>query len=118
LALTTLAWLPVAAVTLVRILSAYHYGVLHHHCPWCLFLPEHNLVGYPLLAAVAVITVEGLLVFLLPLILKGEKGLLPVALQRSRSACNHMLAALSVFMVLACLPPVIWRIRYGVWMGG
>jgi hypothetical protein len=75
-------------------------------------------VGYPLLAALTVITVEGLLVFFLPLTARVEKALLPVALQRIRRACNHMLAALSIFTALACLPPVVWRIRYGVWMGG
>ena len=119
LALTSVVWLPVAAVTLVNILSAYYYGVLHHHCPWCLFLPQYNFVGYPLFGALAVITVEGLLVFFLPLwAVKGEKRLLSPALQRSSRACNRMLAAFSIFMLLACLPPLIWRFRHGVWMGG
>ena len=51
LATTSWLWLPVAALTLVNVLSAYHYEVLQHHCPWCLFLPEHGLVGYPLYGA-------------------------------------------------------------------
>ncbi len=116
--LTTLAWLPVAAVTLVNILSAYHYGVLHHHCPWCLFLPDYYFVGYPLFVALAVIAVEGGLAFFLPLSVKGQKRLLSPALQRSCRAGNRMLAAFSIFMLLAGLPPLIWRFRYGVWMGG
>jgi hypothetical protein len=118
LTLTTGAWLPIASVTLINMLSAYHYGVLHHHCPWCLFLPEYNLVGYPLFGALAVVTVEGLWVFFLPLVVKKEKPLLPAALRRSRQACSRMLAALAVFLLLACLPPLIWRLRHGVWMGG
>jgi hypothetical protein len=118
LTLTTLLWLPVASVTLVNILAAYHYGVLHHHCPWCLFLAEYNFVGYPLFGALAVVTVEGLLVSFLPFSVKQEKQLLSVALRRSRRACTLMLAGLAVFMVLACLPPLIWRLRYGVWIGG
>jgi hypothetical protein len=119
LALTTVAWLPVAAVTLINILSAYYYGVLHHHCPWCLFLPQYNFVGYLFFGALAVIAVEGLLVFFLPLSAAiGEKPLLSQALRRSCRACNRMLAAFSVFMLLACLPPLIWRFRHGVWMGG
>ena len=90
----------------------------HHHCPWCLFLPDYHFVGYPLFGALAVIAVEGVLVFFLPLSVKGQKRLLSPALQRSRRACTRMLAAFSIFMLLAGLPPLIWRFRYGVWMGG
>jgi hypothetical protein len=42
LAATAALWVPVAAITLTDILSAYHYGVLQHRCPWCLFLPQHR----------------------------------------------------------------------------
>ena len=118
LAITTFLWVPVASVTLVHILSAYHYGVLHHHCPWCLFLPEHRLVGYPLLGALFVILLEGTLPFLLPVCVKKDTHLLNAAVQRSRRACTHLLWALFVFMLLSCLPPLVWRIRYGVWMTG
>ena len=118
LTLTTLAWLPVAAVALVCILAPYHYGVLHHHCPWCLFLPEYNFVGYPLFGTLAFVAVEGILVFCLPLSVRQEKQLFSAALRRSLRACSHVLVGLAVFMLLACLPPLIWRFRHGVWMGG
>ena len=118
LAMAVIAWVPVSAVTLVNILSAYHYGVLQHHCPWCLFLSDYNFVGFPLFGALAVVAVEGLLVFLLPLAVKTEKRLLSPALLRSRRACNTILGAMSIFMLLTCLPPIFWRLRHGVWMGG
>ncbi|MEE4608014.1 MAG: hypothetical protein V2L15_03935, partial [Desulfobacteraceae bacterium] len=51
-------WSAVAALTLVRVLSAYYYGVLHHHCPWCLFLPEHHRIGYLLFGLLAAATLE------------------------------------------------------------
>jgi hypothetical protein len=113
------AWIPVAAVTLTNILAAYHYGVLQHRCPWCLFLPQHRAVGYPLFGALAVIGFEGLTAFLLPAaVARTAPILLPAAYERCRAAAGRVLIALALFVLLTALPPLFWQVRHGVWIGG
>ena len=118
LAATAAAWVPVAAVTLTDILASYHYGVLQHRCPWCLFLLQHHLVGLPLFGSLAVIAFEGLTGYLLPRAVKSDPRLWPAALDRSRRAAGRILAALLVFMSLTALPPLFWYLRFNVWIGG
>ena len=113
----TTAFLPAAAIALVRVLSAYHYGVLHHHCPWCLFLPDHRLVGYPLFGALALVAVEGIAAAAAVKVGRRVPDLAPAATVRLRKSGRRILAGWTVFALLALLPPVVWRIRYGVWMG-
>jgi hypothetical protein len=110
-------WLIVASVSLVRILSAYHYGVPHHHCPWCLFLPEHRRVGYPLYAALAVVAFETLVAYALPKLSERHPLLRQAIERRTRRAGGRLLAALLLFLALAGLPALVWRLRYGVWLG-
>jgi hypothetical protein len=110
-------WLPVAAVALVNILSAYHYEVLQHHCPWCLFLPEHHLVGYPLFAAMGIVVFETASAYLLPKASKSHPALESAAYRRSRKAAGRVLMATVLFLALSGLPAVIWRLRFGTWMG-
>jgi len=118
LAALSVLWIPVAAVTLVNILAAYHYEVLQHHCPWCLFLAEHGMVGYPLYGCLAVIAYEASLIWVLPKIACRFPVFDRHARQRQKSAAGRLLLALTVFLVLSGLPPVLWRLRYGVWIGG
>ena len=118
LTIVSALWVAVSAVTLVNILSAYHYGVLQHQCPWCLFLLQHGAVGFPLFGALAVIVFEGLAASLLPAAARKKPAVLPAAIDRGRTAADRVLSALVVFVILAALPPVVWRIRFGVWMGG
>ncbi len=118
LAVTAMVWVPVAAVTLTNIFAAYHYGVLQHRCPWCLFLLQHRLAGLPLFGALALIAFESLTGCLLPLAVKSVPGLRPAALERSRRAAGRILAALLVFLSLTILPPLFWQLRFDVWIGG
>jgi hypothetical protein len=117
LVLTTLMWLALAAVSLVNILSAYHYGVLQHHCPWCLFLPEHRLVGYPLYATLAVVLFETATAYLLPKASKNHPALDPAVCRRSRKAGTRIFLAGIIFLTLTLLPPIVWHLRFGTWMG-
>jgi len=114
----SLLWLLVAMPTLVNILSAYHYGVLHHHCPWCLFLPEHAMVGYPLYGAVCVIAMEGFTMGCLPLITPKNPSVHRQVQDRCRRAARRIAAAEILFLIVALVPPILWRLRYGVWMTG
>lgn len=118
LAVVSWLWLPVAALILVNVLSAYHYEVLHHHCPWCLFLPEHRLVGYPLYGAMTFIGMEGFTIFMLPWLVKHDTGIYRTALDRCRHAAKKITMAQILFLVIAVLPAIVWRLRYGVWMSG
>ena len=116
LASLCMIWIPVAALTLVNILSAYHYEVLHHHCPWCLFLPEHNLVGYPLYGAMGLIGLEGLTIFILPQMVSENPHAYGHALDRCLLAARRLTIAGAFFLIFAFAPAIIWRLRFGVWM--
>lgn len=112
-----LFWCGVASVSLVHIFSSYHYGVLHHHCPWCLFLPEHNSVGYPLFFAIAVVLLESIAV-----VVNHRISLLIPALEnfvekRMRQSGWRIVSAMICYFLFAIMPALVWRIRYGVWIG-
>lgn len=116
LALGALLWAPVAAIALVRVLAAYHYQVLRHHCPWCLFLPEHYAVGYPLFAALAVALFEGPAALLAAHFARAKTEVAAAAQRRFRRAGLHVVLSVFAFWLLAGLPPLIWRLRFGTWM--
>jgi hypothetical protein len=110
-------WVPAAALSLVDCFAAYHYEVLQHRCPWCLFLPAHRMVGYLLFAALLAAGLEG------PVALASAKAgasrpqLLAAAQRRCRTAAMRVLLAGLFFSCLAVFPAILWRLRYGVWMG-
>ena len=113
------AWLPIAAVALVRVWAAYHYGVLHHYCPWCLFLPEHHMIGFPVWIAWLVVAYEApaALVLSLPFIRKLPGVSLPADVG-ARQAARNMLMAVVFFVLLAVGPAIWWRLHFGMWLNG
>lgn len=117
LAFITLLWIPVAAVSLVRILAAYHYEVLHHHCPWCLFLPEHHMVGFPLFGALVFVALETAAAGVAAAVAQTFPGLQAPAIRRFRQGGRRLVLATFLFLLLAGLPALIWRVGFGVWMG-
>jgi hypothetical protein len=117
LAIITIIWVPIAAITLVRVYAAYFYQVLHHHCPWCLFLPEHKFVGVPLFGALIIITLEGPISYLAARTAVNYPDLLPRARSRSRLAGLRLLLAAVAYTAMVALPAIYWRLRYGVWLG-
>ena len=112
-----LTWSPAAAVALVNVLAAYHYEVLQHHCPWCLFLPEHRLVGFLLFGLLAAVGFEGVIARVAAGVAAGYPGMRAAAEKRARSACRKLLLYLCLFAAAACLPALVWRVRYGGWLG-
>lgn len=116
--LGVVAWIPVAAITEIRVLSAYVYEVLHHQCPWCLFLPEHRLVGYPLFGALAVVALGAVDDLASARMGAAQPDLTVAARARQRRATAALSIGLLVFMLLAFVPALWWRLRYGVWMSG
>ena len=117
LAVITIIWVPIAAITLVRVYAAYFYQVLNHHCPWCLFLPEHKFVGVPLFGALIIITLEGPISYLAAKTAVNFPDLLPRARSRSRLAGLRLLLATVAYTSMVALPAIYWRLLYGVWLG-
>lgn len=118
LTVASLLWAPVASVALVRVLSAYHYQVLHHHCPWCLFLPEHHLVGYPLFGALLLVCLEALALWSASNTTQAHPELARGGQRRARRAAWRILAATLLFVALTAAPALWWRLQHGVWMSG
>ena len=109
-------WLPVTALTLVNVLSAYHYEVLHHHCPWCLFLSEHGLVGYPLYGTMGVIGMEAFTMLGLPPMAGRHAFTLGQAVPRCRRGARRIIIAEMIFLIFAVGPALVWRLRFGTWL--
>jgi hypothetical protein len=116
LALAAVAWAGLTWVTLERVLVAYHYGVLEHHCLWCLLRPENRALGLPLLAGVAVVLVEGLAAVVLDRVARGAPDVRSHAVRRARRGVARLLLALALVLALAAGPALLWRLRFGVWM--
>jgi hypothetical protein len=114
-----LAWLPAAGIALVRVLAAYHYGVLHHHCPWCLFLPEHHLAGFPIWAAWIVVAMEAPAALALSLIAARQSPSAQTsACHQAGLAARNTLLAVLIFLCLTVGPALWWRLRFGMWLTG
>lgn len=113
-----LAWAPTAGVTLTRTLSPYLYGVLHHHCPWCLFTESGAWIGFPLLFAAAAVLLEALTAPALWWIAAGQPALEAETRQRTGRAGIRVAAAVAVFVSLSAAPALLWYWRWGVWVTG
>jgi hypothetical protein len=117
-AVVSFGWVVVAWITLLEVLSAYHYQVLNHHCPWCLFLSEHCLVGYPLFVALAVTAFEGSIALAVTQIGNKHPRLQSATLARIKKAGFRIVSAVILFLMISGLPAVLWRLKYGVWISG
>jgi hypothetical protein len=109
-------FVPIGTLTLVKVLAAYHYQVLHHHCPWCLFLPEHGAVGYPLFGALLLIVLEGAAFLAAGQLRRTHPSLGAGARSRQYRAAMIQLFALLILVALTAGPAVRWRLAHGVWM--
>ena len=117
LAVISVVWVLIAAITLVRVYAAYFYQVLHHHCPWCLFLPEHKFVGVPLFGALIIVTLEGPLSYLAAKSAANVPDLLPMARRRSKLAGLRLILAAILYTGMVAFPAIYWKLLYGVWIG-
>jgi hypothetical protein len=118
LAVIGFVWIVLSWITLLHVLSAYHYQVLNHQCPWCMFLPEHRLVGYPLFSALALTVFEGTMVLAATRIGNNYPRLQFGALARIKKAGFRIVLAVVLFLVISGLPAVLWKLKYGVWISG
>jgi hypothetical protein len=109
-------FVPLAWLGMIRVFSAYHYEVIGHHCPWCLFLPLHYSIGYPFFGALLMILFEvGAL--LLSLGAAQRYPAIEVFAQlRMRRATFRIAWAILIVSLLAAGPALLWRLRFGTWL--
>jgi len=113
------AWVVMAYVALVQVLAPYHYGVLHHHCPWCLFLPEHHRVAFVAFGALAVAALEGLAAAVAATVGQSSSEAIAKATRRRvRTAGWRLAFAVVVFTAITALPALLYRLRHGTWIDG
>jgi hypothetical protein len=118
LAAAALLWTPAAAISLVRVFSASIFGVLAHPCPWCLFLPEHGMVGFVQFGALAVAAREGIVAPVALWAADRDGTIRSAAADRLSKAAGRLLCSLAVFLVATVGPALLWRVRHGVWIWG
>jgi hypothetical protein len=114
----SILWVFTAHEALVQELAAYHYGVLAHDCPWCLFAARHYAVGYPMYGALVVVGLEGMAVVVATIVGERVGDVRVWARRRASSAALRIVIAVFCFIALALLPAIYWRVRYGVWIEG
>jgi len=116
LTVASMVWIPISALTLTRVLSAYIYEVLHHPCPFCLFLPQFRGIGFFLFGLIVLVSLETIPLY--PLIQTASccTSLRGPVDDWCRQKALTALSALAAFTLTAVLPALIWRWRYGVWM--
>ena len=115
-AVLTGGWILLATDVLVHHLVAYHYEVLAHHCPWCLFLPEHGGVGFLLFGTLAVAGFETMAALATVLAARFAPAIAMAAHRRSRRAAVVIAGAVATFSVVAAGPAVLWWVQYGVFL--
>lgn len=118
LAIFSLIWPFAAAGALVQVLSAYHYQVLSHSCPWCLFLPEHWRVGFFLFGALLGGMAAGPAALLSIIVGQRYPAIREPARIMSRRASAWAVLLSILFIIGASFPALLWRLRHGVWIGG
>jgi hypothetical protein len=116
-AVMSLVWAPIAATGLIRVFSAYYYEVLHHYCPWCLFLPEHGFAGFPLFLLLGAAFIEGPAAYAVYWASRRHAGTESEGVRKSKRALACMVLSTILFTIMAVWPAFSWRVRFGVWMG-
>ncbi|MDJ0854526.1 MAG: hypothetical protein QNI89_00865 [Desulfobacterales bacterium] len=110
------AWLFSGAVALVRFWAPYHYEVLHHFCPWCLFLPEHNGIGFPLAFFFGLVAFEATALWALIRVSARYGHLLPADTALAVGSCRRIVMGVIGFVLLAAGPALWWRWHFGMWL--
>ncbi len=113
----TLIWTAVSCIVLVRVLAAYIYRTLHHHCPWCLFLPEHSCAGFLLFSVLLITVMETMSGFVCRNTARHHPALKDPCRKRIRQAGITIIVSTVLFVILATTPALLWWWQYGVWMG-
>lgn len=116
LVLAALVWTPLAAIALVKVLSAYYYEVLAHHCPWCLFLPVYFGAGFALFGLLWGVGLETAGAWLARRCGQRVPQVAANAAGRVRTAGLRVALGVLLFLLLSGGPALLWRARFGVWL--
>ena len=116
LMISGVAWVFFATLALVHVFASYHYGVLYHHCPWCLFLPEHSMVGYPLFAGLFLVFAESITMAAISGSCRNIPQDQKSATLLIRRKALILGAGIATYLALGIAPVLWWRLSYGVWM--
>ena len=109
-------WMLAAGISLIYFFTPYIYQVLGHYCPFCLFLPEHYGIGFLLLGLLGWVGLESPLPYFLYHIQIRHPGLGPASRRRCRRSFAMLFVSVLGFSLLAGLPALVWRWRFGVWI--
>ena len=109
-------WLATAFTGLKLGVAPYIYEVLRHPCPWCLFLFEHGAVGFVIFGLMAVVVFEAMAGLIAASTGRRHPVLTEPAGRRSRQAGRNVMLGTLLFMVLAAMPALLWRVRFGGWI--
>ncbi len=115
-AVLTLLWLPLAFVAVKFKTAPYLLEVLFHPCPWCLLLTDHGAVGFALFGALVWIGAQTIAALVAGTAARRYPGLQEAARARRRRAGMGIVFSTLLFLVLAALPALTWRLRFGGWM--
>ncbi|PIE18257.1 MAG: hypothetical protein CSA66_04925 [Proteobacteria bacterium] len=115
-ALGAVAWAPIAALYTIEELTAYHYQVLHHECPWCLLSSDHGAVGYLIFGALLLAVLEAIAAGLAAATGARVPEVAAAATSRARRAGLIVALATLVFLAAAAAPALAWRLEHGVWI--
>ncbi len=110
------AWLFSGVVALVQVWAPYHYEVLHHFCPWCLFLPEHKGIGFPLAIFFGLVAFEAPALWALIRARARYGHLLPADTALEVGSCRRLIIGVIGFSLLAAGPALWWRWQFGMWL--
>ncbi len=115
-AAVAVAWAFTALLLLKTSVAPYVYEVLWHPCPWCFFLWEHGGVGFAYFGLLAWIIAESAAGLTAAAVARRYVLLGIPASRRMQAAGSRIMTATALFLTLAVLPALLWRLRFGGWM--
>ncbi len=101
---TVVLWILCSYALLIHHLLPYHYGVLEHHCHWCVFDAKYHFQGY---------VVFGSMLYVLWVILRV---LLQEKIWCKTQPVKHLLYPLMAFYVFSSWPALWWYLTSGTWI--
>ncbi len=105
------AWALFAEWVLVDVTAPYHYGLLGHRCPFCLFSRQQFFVGWLVHGALLVAILEGA-----ALAVANRAASLEGAARRSGRAGRIIAVAVALHLVASLLPVLLHRLRTGAFL--
>lgn len=110
------AWAYAVYQALIFGVAPYIFQILHHPCPWCLFLVDHGVVGLLLFGLPVCVIAESAAGLTAWRVARCHPQSSAPALCRLHCAGLRISVASIALLVFAAWPMVSWRMRFGGWM--